>query len=120
MKSISPHAGHRALAKLLPSAQKAGQSPAPTGSFILASSRPYWRVIVPFVCIRLEVQLPFVRVVLILKPWKTRCPLPSIKTFALAGSHGVAFCTSPTGPQYHSSSLFTLRFPWSKRHLLLF
>src|SRR6266849_5294070 len=119
MKSISPQPGHETLAKLLPRAQKAGQRPAPTGSFMLASSRPYWKVIVPFVCILLEVQLPLTRVVLILKAWKTKCPLPSINTFALVGSHGVAFCGSPTGPQYHSSSLFTLRFPWSKCHLLL-
>src|SRR5260370_13490748 len=119
MKSISPQPGHVTVEKLLPRAQKAGQSPAPTGSCILASSRPYWKVIVPFVCIRPEVQLPFTRVLLILKAWKTKCPLPSMKTFALAGSHGAAFCASPTGPQYHSSSLFTLRFPWSKRHLVL-
>src|ERR1700730_10655765 len=73
----------------------------------------------PLVCILLEVQLPLTRVLLILKAWKAKLRAPSINMFALAGSHGVAFCGSPTGPQYHSSSLFTLRFPWSKCHLLL-
>jgi hypothetical protein len=40
MMSISPDLGQPAVARSVPSAQKAGQMPAPSGSFMRASTLP--------------------------------------------------------------------------------
>ena len=58
MMSVSPDAGHETegSSTLLPSSQKAGQKPSPTGSFIRALTRPWLKSNLVLVSIRPEVK----------------------------------------------------------------
>src|SRR6266404_4916356 len=98
MTSISPHSGQPEVLMLDPSSQNAGQIPAPMGSFMRASMRPYWRFSTPSVFRRAEVQAPFV-----LMAEMTRLPLPSRTALGVAVLQGL---TLEPAAQYTSSSLF--------------
>jgi hypothetical protein len=78
MTSISPHAGQPTRSMLAPSAQNAGQSPAPCGTRARASIRPCTNSSAPFVISRADVYPRAVRRAVI-----TRLPRPSSAAFSV-------------------------------------
>src|SRR6266436_5742258 len=98
MTSISPQRGQPEVLMLDPRSQNAGQIPAPIGSFMRASMRPYWRFSMLSVFMRVEVQVLFV-----LMAEMTRLPLPSRNALGVAVPQGL---TLEPAAQYTSSSLF--------------
>src|SRR5579872_4260791 len=100
MMSASPQLGHGTVVMSLPRDQKAGQRPGFVvfGNSMLASMTPYWKLVMPSVFMRPEIQVPPTFL-----GWIARCPLPSIYTGAVPVLNEVGHCEGlpgyPGGPQ---------------------